>query len=100
MKCQNCDAPVLISDERCEKCGAKLLHRRLFPGVPNREEFTLTAEEPSSEFEPRTEDVDWDLRPRPEFAATPQIEWPSEPIVDVRWGGFFRRAGAFLIDLL
>src|SRR5688500_15353867 len=100
MKCQNCDAPVLISDERCEKCGAKLLHRRLFPSAPKREEFTLTQEEPSAEFEIQTEHDDWRVKSPPEFAATPQVEWPSEPIMDVRWGGFFRRAGAFLVDLL
>ena len=96
MKCQNCDALVLISDERCEKCGAKLLHRRLFPAVPKLEEFTLTAEEPASEFE-----NDAEVETRPEFeAAPPRVERSREPIEELRWGGFFRRAGAFLIDLL
>ena len=94
MKCQNCEALVLASDEYCTKCGAKLLHRRVFPGAPKPEEFTLTQEEPSAEFETQTEQDDWRIE-------SPQrIEWPSEPIVDVRWGGFFRRAGACLIDLV
>ncbi|HEY3165708.1 MAG TPA: RDD family protein [Candidatus Binatia bacterium] len=101
MKCQNCEALVLASDEYCAKCGAKLLHRRVFPSAPKREEFTLTPEEPSAEFETQTEHDDWRIESPPEFAATPQrIEWPSEPIVDVRWGGFFRRMGACLIDFV
>jgi uncharacterized RDD family membrane protein YckC len=94
MKCQNCEALVLASDEDCTKCGAKLLHRRVFPGAPKPEEFTLTQEEPSAEFETQTEQDNWRIE-------SPQrIERPSEPIVDVRWGGFFRRAGAGLIDLV
>ena len=94
MKCQNCEALVLASDEYCTKCGAKLLHRRVFPGAAKPEEFTLTQEEPSAEFETQTEQDDWRIE-------SPQrIEWPSESIVDVRWGGFFRRAGACLIDLV
>jgi uncharacterized RDD family membrane protein YckC len=101
MKCQNCEALVLASDEYCAKCGAKLLHRRVFPSAPKREEFTLTQEEPSAEFETQTEHDDWRIESTPEFPAAPQrVEWPGEPIVDVRWGGFFRRAGACLIDLM
>jgi uncharacterized RDD family membrane protein YckC len=101
MKCQNCEAVVLASDESCAKCGAKLLRRRVFPSAPKREEFTLTQEEPSAEFETQTEHDDWRIESRPELAATRQrIEGPSEPIVNVRWGGFFRRTGACLIDLV
>jgi uncharacterized RDD family membrane protein YckC len=101
MKCQNCEALVLASDEYCAKCGAKLLHRRVFPGAPKPEEFTLTQEEPSVEFETQTEHDDWRIESKPEFvAAPPRIEWPSDPVVDVRWGGFFRRTGACLIDLV
>lgn len=101
MNCQNCEAPVLISDEHCAQCGAKLLHRRVFPSAPKHEEFTLTQEEPSAEFETQTEHDDWRIESPPEFAATSQrIEWPSEPILNVRWGGFFRRAGAGLIDIV
>jgi|RhiMetdeSRZDD1v2_1073273.scaffolds.fasta_scaffold44955_5 uncharacterized RDD family membrane protein YckC len=101
MKCQNCEALVLASDEYCEKCGAKLLHRRLFPRAPKREDFTLTQEEPSPEFETQTDHDDWHTESSLEFAAPAQrIEWPSEPIVGIRWGGFFRRLGACLIDLV
>src|SRR2546422_6255196 len=101
MKCQNCETPVLISDEYCEKCGAKLLHRRVFPNAPRREEFTLTPEEPSIEFEKQTEHDDWCFESHPEVETTPQrVESPSEPIGNVRWGGFFRRVGACLIDVV
>jgi uncharacterized RDD family membrane protein YckC len=101
MKCQNCEALVLASDEYCAKCGAKLLHRRVFPGAPKKEEFTLTQEEPAAEFETPTEQDDWRIESAPEFAAAPRrIEWPSEPIVAIRWGGFFRRTGACFIDLV
>jgi len=101
MKCQNCEAPVRISDEYCEKCGAKLLHRRVFPTAPRREEFTLTPEEPSIEFEKQTEHDDWRFESHPEVETTPRrVESPSEPIGNVRWGGFFRRVGACLIDVV
>ncbi len=45
INCQNCDAPVLPSAERCEKCGAKLLNRRVVFGAPRREDFTLTPDD-------------------------------------------------------
>jgi uncharacterized RDD family membrane protein YckC len=99
MNCQNCDAPVLASDERCEKCGAKLLRQRVVLGVPKPEEFTLTAEEPARSFdEPEpVEESDRAFPPRFEVASSAPLahgEIPAEP----RWGGFFRRVGAFLID--
>src|ERR671911_533540 len=98
MKCQNCEAPVLISDEYCETCGAKLLHRRIFPSAPKREEFILMPEESSTEFETDTGRDDWLRESQPEFTATPWgIEASNE---NARWGGFFRRAGASLIDFV
>jgi uncharacterized RDD family membrane protein YckC len=102
MNCQNCDAPVLASDERCEKCGAKLLHRKFFPNSPRPEEFVLTAEEPPMETkEARAEEESWQFPARAELVpAPPQTEAPRDSRVEeVRWGGFFRRAGAGLIDL-
>ena len=102
MNCQNCDAPVLVSDASCEKCGAKLLHRRIFPRAPKHEDFVLTAEEPSIDVEePAKDDEDWQFSPRAELAAAPQAELPKQvPAKEIRWGGFFRRAGACLIDLV
>jgi uncharacterized RDD family membrane protein YckC len=101
MKCQNCEAPVLISNERCEKCGAKLLHRRVFPNAPKPEEFTLTPEEPSIEFEKETTHDDWRFESHPEFETTPErVESPNESTENVRWGGFLRRVVAFIIDFV
>jgi len=101
MNCQNCDAPVLVSDESCEKCGAKLLRRRIFPRAPKHEDFVLTAEEPSIDVEEQGDEEDWQFPPRAELAAAPQVELPKEaPAEEIRWGGFFRRAVACLIDLV
>ena len=100
MNCQNCDAPVLASDERCEKCGAKLLRQRVVLRAPKSEEFTLTAEEPARSFD-ETEPVEESDRAFP-----PRFEVPSsaplafgEIAAEPRWGGFFRRVAAFLIDV-
>ena len=98
MNCQNCDAPVLPSAERCEKCGARLLHPRVVFGAPRREDFNLTREEP---FELDTP-VEGDAWQFPGGGETPSVvhplESPSEPADVTRYGGFFRRGAAFLID--
>ena len=95
MNCQNCDAPVLTTDEWCQKCGAKLLRHRVFLGVPRREEFTLTSEEVdnTSEQEAVPDPALQDFV-RAEPAAS------SATVAPPLWGGFFRRSLAFLIDLL
>src|SRR5262245_7214884 len=102
MNCQNCDAPVLVSDVYCEKCGAKLLHRRMFPSAPRHEDFVLTVEEPSVDVEEERNDKDWQFPTRAEVTAAPQVEQPrEEPREDERrWGGFFRRLGAGIIDFV
>jgi uncharacterized RDD family membrane protein YckC len=100
MNCQNCDAPVLPSDERCEKCGAKLLHRRVVFGAGRREDFTLTLDEPYELDQP--EDVDQLQFPAPgQLSSTGLTERPGARISDARhYGGFFRRAIAFVIDCI
>jgi uncharacterized RDD family membrane protein YckC len=109
MNCQNCDAPVLASDERCEKCGAKLL-RRVFMGVPKSENFALTAEEPARELDEPEEPAahrEWEFPPRVDAAqhtsvrqGAPVFPPESEAAPEIRWGGFFRRLGAFFIDAI
>jgi uncharacterized RDD family membrane protein YckC len=106
MNCQNCEAPVLSSDESCGKCGAKLLHRRVVMGAPRAENFILTAEESTQDIEePKAavEDQEWKFPPRAGAAATrssmPVFVMPAETVPNVRWGGFFRRLGALLVDL-
>ena len=109
MNCQNCDAPVLVSDERCERCGAKLLHQRVFMGVPKAENFALTAEEQARELdEPEVSSSgEWEFPARAgaihraDVPLTPPVfaaESAAEPAI--RWGGFFRRLGAFVVDVV
>jgi uncharacterized RDD family membrane protein YckC len=95
-KCQNCDAWVEPAAERCEKCGAKLLHRRVVFGAPRREDFNLTPEEPF-ELDERTAAEEWQFSNRrepPPFVETP----PQAARAQRRYGGFFRRGAALLID--
>ena len=62
LKCQNCEAPVVAADELCGECGAKLLHRRVFLGVPKPENFILTAEENKPDVEEDVERDDWQFQ--------------------------------------
>lgn len=97
LKCQNCDAPVLAADESCQTCGARLLHRRVVIGVPKADDFRLQAEEPASEIDEPAKTGVWDFPARNEARTLPH---EFEAMVEARWGGFFRRAGAFLVDIL
>ncbi len=100
MNCQNCDAPVLAADERCGKCGAKLLRQRVILGAPKVEEFALTAEDPPVEIDEPTGAEDWQFSPHNEFEASPAPKPKAESAVpELRWGGFFRRMFAFCVDI-
>jgi uncharacterized RDD family membrane protein YckC len=100
MNCQNCDAPVLVSDERCEKCGAKLLHRRVILGTNKPENFALTAEEEPSELDEPAQDDEWHIPPRAELASDPRaVVAQNDAVAKPRYGGFWRRVGAFIVDL-
>jgi uncharacterized RDD family membrane protein YckC len=99
MNCQNCDAPVGPADEWCEKCGAKLLRQRVFLGVSKPEDFALTPEESR---DPLADDEKAGGGDRQEFPARPRqafrgLGFPPE-FGQPRWGGFIRRAAAFLVD--
>ncbi|HEU4340633.1 MAG TPA: RDD family protein [Candidatus Binatia bacterium] len=101
MKCQNCDAPIAPSDERCPQCGAKPLHRRVIFGA-GREEFRLTAEDETSDFGP-----EFDRSEVGQFPVQPQVEPERDGAeaaraakAKARWGGFFRRVIAFVVDLV
>jgi uncharacterized RDD family membrane protein YckC len=93
VNCQNCEAPLAPSAERCEKCGAKLLNRRVVFGAPRREDFSLTPEEPF-EFNDPSDAEDWQIPEQRETAAIAEIPVQARQ----RHGGFFRRAMALLID--
>jgi uncharacterized RDD family membrane protein YckC len=100
LKCQNCETPVAASDELCGKCGAKLLHRRVLFGVAKPENFSLTAEETKPETDADPEADDWQFPTREEMAQLGgRPTAPVAPEQQVRWGGFFRRANALIIDL-
>src|SRR5574341_358980 len=101
LKCQNCDAPVEPAAMRCEKCGAKLLQRRVLLGVPKPEEFALTADENNVELEEPGENNDWQFPPKAEIEASERAVDPERELKpEVRWGGFFRRAIACIIDVI
>jgi len=101
MQCQNCEQPIEPTDEQCPHCGAKPLHRRVYLGS-QREEFALTAEEEPYELGESLETGDLPIAS--EVSATrryPQIDEQSHAqSPEVRWGGFFRRACAFIVDLI
>ena len=100
MNCQNCDAPVLVSDERCEKCGAKLLHRRVILGTTKPENFALTAEEAPSALDETVRDDEWRFPARSEPASAPGVVIAeSDAVAQPSYGGFWRRVGAFIVDL-
>jgi uncharacterized RDD family membrane protein YckC len=94
MLCQNCEQPIEPADEQCPHCGAKPLHRRVYLGS-RREEFALTAEEEPFEIGESLETGELPIASEAGATHDPQIEEPSH---DVRWGGFFRRACAFIVD--
>jgi uncharacterized RDD family membrane protein YckC len=99
MNCQNCDAVVPPEAERCEKCGAKLLGRRVIFGAQRRGEFALTAEEPPGDSDLPQESDDFQFPAR--SAAAPVLSAPAavQAAAETRYGGFFRRLAAFIIDL-
>ena len=99
MNCQNCEAPVDAAAEHCGKCGAKLLRRRIVFGAPRREEFVLTAEDQSDEGEPGIDAGEWQIDDR-EVSATPIERAPEAAAAKIRYGGFFRRLCAAVIDLV
>jgi len=101
MNCQNCDAPVLASDERCERCGAKLLHRRIFFGAPRNDQFVLTSDEPEHEFSETPPGDEIGLAPRPEYReGRSSLFFDRASMPDRIYGSFWRRVGAFIIDII
>src|SRR5262245_53281985 len=96
MNCQNCEYPILPSDEKCPHCGAIPLRRRVTFGA-KREEFELTREEEPFELGELAEAEEWQSPIEQKSEPERPITKPASPsIPEIRWGGFFRRACAFL----
>jgi len=98
MRCPNCEAVVFASEERCLRCGANLLRRRVFFGRPGA--FALTPEEPF-ELGERSEREEWRFGRGEKIDRDDQTGAKNEiATIKIRWGGFFRRACALIIDCL
>ncbi|HTN71342.1 MAG TPA: RDD family protein [Methylomirabilota bacterium] len=98
MQCPNCKGSLHPSEARCPHCGAERAPRRIVFGGKH-EDFALTPEEDSLELDSTPEGEDWHLA----SAERPESNRYSAAIAQtakqtVRWGGFFRRLFAFLID--
>lgn len=92
---------MLASDVRCERCGAKLLHRRMFFGAPKNDQFALTGDEPEQESTETAADDELEFLPRSEYArARPRFGLDKAPMPERSYAGFWRRLGAFIIDVL
>ena len=100
MNCQNCEALIPNDAEHCEKCGARLLNRRVIFGAPRAEEFRLTPEAETLEIDdPVTDDGDWQFpAPSESAAVVAPAQAADETAQPLLYGGFFRRLGAFVID--
>lgn len=100
MNCQNCEYPILPSDEKCPHCGALPLRRRVTLGA-RREEFVLTREEEPFELGDVAEAEDWkssvEQQPEP---ARPVAEPLRESAPAAKYGGFLRRGCAFVLDIV
>lgn len=98
IRCPNCDRPIEESAAECPHCGAKQLSRRVVLGARG-EEFSLTPDEPyelGDEGEADRLPMAFPTQTGTEHRAA---EAAGAPVKEVRWGGFFRRLFAFLLDI-
>jgi hypothetical protein len=101
MQCPACKAMVIVADARhCQVCGTRLPPLRVRFGAKDGE-FFLTPDE--GIWELGTEEHTYKPPAQPLFSRSDEEEDQAEREFEsdqVRWGGFFRRAFAFLIDLV
>src|ERR1043166_1695713 len=105
MQCPNCKSPIHMSESRCPHCGADRPPRRFFSEEPHP--FELTPEDPDFVFEetPEIQPREFDVERRDllgnRFREKPE-EIRNEPMADsrpeTRWGGFWRRVIASIVD--
>ena len=74
MNCQNCEYPILPSDEKCPHCGALPLRRRVTFGA-RREEFALTREDEPFELGDVAQAEDWQ-------SSVEQKSEPERPVTE------------------
>lgn len=105
MQCPNCRAPIHPSEAHCPHCGTQRPPRRIFG--TKHEPFELTIEADPVEIDDPSATKDWSFplerRPEsiPQFTKIePKIEQNMPPTAEekMRWGGFWRRAFALLVD--
>lgn len=101
IRCPNCDRSIEESETQCPHCGAKQWPRRVVLD-PRPHEFTLTAEEPYdlADVADDQEAAEPEFPARRAAASEPRAEPAPAAVKTVRWGGFFRRFFAFLLDVL
>jgi uncharacterized RDD family membrane protein YckC len=104
MHCPSCKGPIHPSEARCPHCGVERPPRRFFGTT--REPFELTSEDESVELADSSESKDWNFplertpESNPYFTESAQKRKEKIPQTSeqVRWGGFWRRGFAFLVD--
>ena len=98
MQCPNCNGSIHPSEARCPHCGADRAPRRVIFGEKSKE-FELTQEEDSSDLDHPIETEDCHLSSERRLESNRYSAAIAQTLKQpVRWGGFFRRALAFLID--
>jgi len=100
MQCPECKSLIPFHAGQCATCGAKVGPRRVWLGA-KRGDFSLSAEEESWEFGEETlhgSDFQFPYHGEAERDSTVN-EKNGAGTAQIRWGGFFRRATAFCIDL-
>jgi uncharacterized RDD family membrane protein YckC len=97
MQCPKCNSPIHPSEAGCPHCGAERPPRRVIFGE-ERGEFRLTPEEESFELSDPPETTDWNFSQERRLESSPPVVETPQRSKKGRWGGFMRRAWAFLID--
>lgn len=106
MECPNCHSPVPANLVHCKHCGSALAGQD-DQATGNGEKGELKMSRPErkeEEFELNAvpDDDKWEFSREEGWVPTPRMtgEVPARALEELRWGGFFRRCGAFVIDLL
>jgi len=112
MECPNCDGSIQPDNRQCPHCGADLVPQRVVLGK-KEDEFSLTPEDENFELGDYAASDVWRFHREPVIDLVEQAETEASPGSDlveqaesnpflesgrVEWGGFMRRAAAFVVD--